>query len=276
MLAEEQPLRVLGGALAWGRKHGVQALHVVVDEPEAAGVLARRAAAFGPPDIAVWWVDGTTLVPAEAAAPVAQPPLADADAALAPLIVEAGAEPVVEHGVLVGEVHGLEVCRVVDGRLEVGVGKHDREAHRLVHADRPTVEALRAAVEVVRHERPVGLAEARWLRWVVVQRPEVVGARRLEPVAPPLPRGDLRMPSPAPAAGEDGDGAPVLVVCSTGIDIDVVPTAADARLSDPREGVRVVIAVPEGDAHPVTQGLAGLLREPAEVRTVPADWRTLA
>ena len=51
-----------------------------------------------------------------------------------------------EHGVLLGEVDGLEVCRVVlvDGvaHLEVGVGRHDREAFALMHGDVPPAEAL--------------------------------------------------------------------------------------------------------------------------------------
>ncbi len=54
----------------------------------------------------------------------------------------------VEHGVLVGEVRGLEVCRVVDDphlgttRLEVGVGAHDREAFQMLHGDVPAIELL--------------------------------------------------------------------------------------------------------------------------------------
>ena len=51
---------------------------------------------------------------------------------------------VVEHGVVTGEVRGLEVCRVVDDRttgdgvrLEVGVGAHDREAFAIIHGDVP-------------------------------------------------------------------------------------------------------------------------------------------
>jgi hypothetical protein len=36
-----------------------------------------------------------------------------------------------------------------------------------------------------------------------------------------------------------------------------------------------VLLVPEVDAHPLTRSLAAALRSPAEVRTVPADWRAL-
>jgi hypothetical protein len=110
-------------------------------------------------------------------------------------------------------------------------------------------------------------AAARWLRWVVIAHPELVGAKALHPVSPTLLRGDLREHQPAPAAG---DG--VIVVCSTGIDVDLVPTAADARLAhDP--GARLVLVVPAPDAHPLTRTLAAQLADPAEVVTVPAGWR---
>jgi hypothetical protein len=109
-----------------------------------------------------------------------------------------------------------------------------------------------------------------------VARPDLVGAAHLAPVPPPLPRTDLRQPSPAPAAGLDRDDSPVLVVCSTGIDLDLVPGAADARLADERDGVRLILAVPPGDDHPVTRELAAALRQPADVITVPDDWQTFA
>jgi hypothetical protein len=199
-----------------------------------------------------------------------------------------GAEPVVEHGILTGEVLGLEVARVVvDGagaHLEVGVGSQDRRAQLLLRPDRPATEALAQAVAAVREWRAPGarphpaatLAAERWLRAAVVARPDLVGAAHLAPVPPPLPRGDLRQPSPTSAAGVDGDDHPVLVVCSTGIDLDLVPTAADTRLADGRPGVRLILAVPPGDDYPITRRLAGALRHPGQVVTVPAEWRTFA
>jgi hypothetical protein len=75
---------------------------------------------------------------------------------------------------------------------------------------------------------------------------------------------------PCVAAGEDTEGHPVLVVCSVGIDLDLVPFAADARAGDGREGVRLLVAVPERDAHPVTRALLARLRDPAELVAVPA------
>ncbi|MGH9282606.1 MAG: hypothetical protein ACRD0S_06680, partial [Acidimicrobiales bacterium] len=90
----------------------------------------------------------------------------------------------------------------------------------------------------------------------------------------PVPRPDLRQPAPAPAAGVDGEGRPLLAVCSTGIDVDLVPAAADARLADGREA-RLVLVLPEADDHPVTRSLASALADPAEVVTVAGDWRLL-
>lgn len=271
-------LRALGGALAWGRQHDVSSLHVVVEDADAAGFLARRAALFASPTVTVSVAEGTSLRPADPAPLPEQPPLRAADAELAPLIVQAGADPVVEHGVLSGEVLGLEVCRVVDGRLQVGVGKHDREAHLLMHSDRPPVEALADAVRLVREVRTPDegaphemrrLAAERWLRAVVCRRPELVGCDRLEPVPPPVPRGDLRVPAPAPAVGDD-----IVVVCSVGIDTDLVPTAADARLAYAPDA-RLVLVVPAADDHPLTRALAAQLRHPAEVLAVSDDWRLL-
>jgi hypothetical protein len=185
-------------------------------------------------------------------------------------------------------VLGLEVARVItdDGptRLEVGVGRHDRVAQRLLFPDRPVEIALEQAVATVRRLRTAGaqphlantLATERWLRAVVVAHPDLVDAALLAPAPPLVRRGDLRQPVPAPAAGVDVDERPLVVVCSTGIDLDAVPEAADARLADGRRGCRVVVVVPPGDDHPVTRALAADLRDPAAVLTVSARWRELS
>ncbi|HVE45257.1 MAG TPA: hypothetical protein VNA57_00725 [Acidimicrobiales bacterium] len=281
VLAEERPERALGGALVWAARSHIEQLHVLAEGEEAAGVLARRAAAFRRPP-QVWTISGRTVTPAVPAPPLSEEPPTDAHLAFAAMFAAAGAEAVVEHGVLVAEVLGLEVGRVIDGRLDVGVGKHDREAQRLVHVDRPPEEALRAAVAAVREVRRAGapvhemnrLAHERWLRSVVMASPQMVGAASLAPLPEPVSRQGLRMAAPAPAAGLDADGRPLVVVCSTGIDVDLVPTAADARLGhDPT--ARLVIVVPEADDHPVTRDLAAQLADPAEVVAITGDWRDL-
>ena len=295
VLAEERPERALGGALAWARHAGLAELHVLAEAET--GLLARRAGAFARPP-RVWRVEGRAVEPAEPAPPAPEAPLSPAVAAFVPPIEAAGAEPVVEHGVLRGEVLGLEVARVVeddDGvRLEVGVGAFDREAQRLVHGDRPPAEALARAVAAVRDLRtPTApehqmnrLALERWMRRILVRRPELVGAALLEPVPSPVRRTDLRQQAPAPAAGRDADGGPLVVVCSTGIDVDLVPAAADARIAacsriaggrDLAGGgdARLLLVVPEADDHPVTRSLAGALARPAEVVTLAGEWRSL-
>jgi hypothetical protein len=283
VLADERAERALGAAMAWGRQAGVEELHLLAES--AAGLLARRAATFARPP-AVWRVEGRAVEPAAPEPAATEPALSAAVAGFRSLIEQAGAEAVVEHGVLRGEVLGLEVARVVEEegevRLEVGVGAFDREAQRLVHGDRPPAHALAAAVasvaELRRAEAPEHqvnqLAAERWLRAVLVRRPELVGARSLAAVPSPVRRSDLRQAAPAPAAGIDTDGRPLLVVCSTGIDVDLVPAAADARLADGRNA-RLVLVVPESDDHPLTRWLAAGLVDPAEVISVGEDWRRL-
>ena len=265
----------------WAGRRPLDELHVLADEQ--AGVLARRAAAFSRQP-SVWRVEGTTLVPADAEPPPVEPPLDQRAAALAELIRAAGADPVVEHGVLRGEVLGLEVARVVvddDGAwLEVGVGKHDREATRMLHADEPTRQALARAVAMVEgHRRAAAphhpynrLAPERWLRATVLADPGRIGAARLSPLPSPVDRGDLRKPAPAPAAGVDTEGRPLVAVFSTGMDLDLVPFAADARLADGRDA-RLLVVVPARDDHPSLRQVAAALKDPAEVVTVPDDWR---
>jgi hypothetical protein len=288
VMAEKPDYRVLGQALAWVLRHGASQLHLLLEaDGETGGFVARRAQAFATP-VDVWRVDGREVTLVEPA-PFSPPPaLPHEAAAYADVLRAHGADVVVEWGVLIGEVLGLEVARVVTGdgpaRLEVGVGRHDRIAQRLLFPDRPIEEALQQAVDTVRRLRVDGaqphlantLATERWLRSVVVAHPDLVGAALLAPAPPLVRRGDLRQPVPAPAAGVDRDERPMVVVCSTGIDLDAVPAAADARLADGRPGCRVVVAVPPGDDHPVTRILAADLRDPAEVLVISAGWRGLS
>jgi hypothetical protein len=269
--------------LLWAQRFPVENLHLLIDDERAAGVVARRAAAFARPPT-VWRVYGAALTAAAPAALAAEPPLDLRLAPLADVIRAAGADPVVEHGVLKGEVLGLEVARaVIDDEgpvLEVGVGKHDRQAQGMVHGDQPTAAVLARVVAMVEGHRRAGaphhpynrLASERWLRARAVADPAFVGAAELASVPSPVEVDDLRKPAPAPAAGVDLQGHPVLAVFSTGVDVDLVPAAVDARLADGRNP-RLVIVVPERDDHPYLRALAGALRESADVVTVADDWR---
>jgi hypothetical protein len=134
-----------------------------------------------------------------------------------------------------------------------------------ISAARATVAALRR-VDAPPH--PANQLEPeRWLRAVVVQRPSVLGLGDLVPAEAPVARHNLRERGVAPALG---DG--VVVVFSVGIDPDLVAQAADSRLHLAPDA-DLVIAVPEGDDHPLLHRLAALLVRPARVITVPADWR---
>ena len=101
----------LGPAIVWALRNGANELDLVADVPLT--VAARRAGEFALP-IRVWALEGRDLRSIEAASP-SEPPAADpAHLAFVPDIEAAGAAVVIEHGVVTGEVRGLEVCRVVD------------------------------------------------------------------------------------------------------------------------------------------------------------------
>ncbi len=280
VLLDDRPAERLGAALVWASRAGATSLDLIADTEADAGTLARRGPAFTMP-ITVWRADGRSLVPARATAlPVSQPAPAQHEA-FRELIIAGGADPFVEHGVLFGEVRGLEVCRVVDDpyqhvvRLEVGVGAHDREAFQMMHGDVPTVESLARIVQAVESHRDVGasphplnrLGAERLLRWRLEQSPELVGAIELFPAPPPSPRPNLKDPIPCVATGVDQAGRVLRVVCAVGVDLDLIPFAVDARLAadaaDPgRVGTeRLVVVTPSRDRLPVIDQLAGLLRE---------------
>lgn len=283
VLVEDDPGRALGAAILWADNAGVGELHLLVGDAVVAGMLARRADGFAKAP-QVWRVVGHELVAAEAS-PLA--PAAKVDprtTAFADLLLAAGADVVVEHGVMTGEVLGLEVARVVvddvGAHLQVGVGKHDRHAQQLVHGDLPTDEVLAKVVRAVAECRRAGaaphqyqrLSPERWLRCRVVTEPSLVGAEHLAPVPALAPADDLRKPRPAPAAGIDREGRPLVAVCSTGFDVDLVPTVVDARLVDGRRS-RTIVVVPERDDQHALRTLVGALRDPVDIVSVPDDWK---
>ena len=137
------------------------------------------------------------------------------------------------------------MCRVVDDphtgavRLEVGVGAHDREAFTIMHGDVPTVDALAGVVRAVdEHRRPGApqhplnrLVPERLLRWQLIEDPGVLGLASVERIEPPLPRPNVKDRVPCVALGHRDDGGEVVLVCSVGVDLDLVPYAIDARRS---------------------------------------------
>tara|TARA_B100000470_G_scaffold207604_1_gene183803 strand:+ start:318 stop:557 length:240 start_codon:yes stop_codon:yes gene_type:complete len=74
------------------------------------------------------------------------------------------------------------------------------------------------------------------------------------------------------ATGRLPQGGDVVVVCGVGIDLDLVPFAADARLFlDPKATLMVV--VPQRDAHSILYELSGQLIDPALVAPIDDGWR---
>jgi hypothetical protein len=108
---------------------------------------------------------------------------------------------------------------------------------------------------------------------VLVADPAMVSCAELAPAPSPFARENLTERSTAACSGRDASGRPVTVVVSVGIDLDLVPTAADTRAHlDPSS--MLVVVVPERDLHALTEEMAARVSDGCEIRTVPTDWRT--
>ncbi len=301
-LADED-VRAVGRALYWAQSNGAVQVEILAAGPPSpvagarsvASDLARRASLLSAPEgdgaaVRVWATEGATAVPAQPG-PVAVPPVLPAAYwALAGLITEAGARPIDDNGQLVAEVAGLEVGRVVvppslDGdaapTIEVGVGQADRELSTLVHTGDDVNTGLRRVVAaVVQHRRGHGdshhplsrLARERWLRALVLDRPELVDAAELSPLVPLRPRQGLVRAEPSAAAGTLRSGQPVVVVAMVGIDLDLIPEAADYRARWNPEAA-IVLVLPERDLALNTRLLPRLPR--ATVVGLVPPWSTL-
>lgn len=273
--------RALGPVLAWCGANGVDVPVNILTESNG-GVVARRAEDFDA-TIAVWHVDDRSLRPVapEPHSPVIDP--SPAHLAFASMIESAGAEVVIEHGVVLGEVRGLELCRVVDDattgetRLEVGMGAHDREAFAMVHGEVPTEEALRRVIEAVEPHRQPGAQQhpfnqfgaERLLRWTAMQEPSTVGCTSLAPAEPPVVRANLKDAVPCVAIGLDDQGRTVAVTFAIGMDLDAVPFAVDAagRLG----ASRAVLALRAKDISRSTRGLVTRARVPLSLVELATD-----
>lgn len=238
VLIDGESSRALGPVLAWTSRFGLP-VQLLVERDS--GIIARRAQFFTS-SITVWHVDGRALLPA-----VAEPHLPEVSAkaehvALMDLISSSGADALIEHGIVVGEVRGLEMCRVVDDnatgetRLEVGMGVNDREAFLMVHGELPKEEALRNVIEAVAvHREPDAMVHPfnqfgaeRMHRWRALNDPATIGFSELSPADPPVRRTNLKDPVPCVALGVTSEGQAAVAVFVHGIDLDVVPFAVDA------------------------------------------------
>lgn len=282
VLIDDRHEAALGPSLAWALRQDLTVVHLMSDT--ASGLLSRRAGGLRPELVTadVWQVSGRQQTPA-VSEPLATPAAASAEhLALTDLIEQAGAQVVVEHGVVAGEVAGLEVCRVLTDphtgavRLEVGVGAHDREAFAMLHGDMPLVKALTGVVQAVAsHRRPGAephplnrLGRERLVRHGAVEHPERLGLAHLSVAPPPVPRPNLKDPVPCVAYGADLQDRPVVAVFSSGVDLDVMPFALDARAAlDPT--ATVLIALEERDAVALQYRLAAMAQGDVRIAVLP-------
>lgn len=270
----EARITALGAALAWfSRDTPDRCSRIVLFDAVHPGLTARRAAEVNLP-ITVLDARGTELLVAEPDPhlPIVQP--TPEHVSVAELFSASGADVVVEHGVVSAEVVGLEVARVVDeggvATPRIGVGQHDREMFQLVHGTVATVEQLQDVVRTVMSYRrqatlrhPISaLAPERALRYRALSQPHRIGFATMEIAEPPVPRVNVKDSVPCCALGRTRDGADAVVVFTSGVDLDVVTFAADARtrLAPTAE---LLIATEARNLVPVQRRLAALLRLPA-------------
>jgi hypothetical protein len=271
--------RSLGPALMWALRKNATSLKLLLNE--RAGELARIATHF---DFAIEVFELDAAGVARAAAPKSAEKIevSVADEMYAEFIKSAGAEVVREHGVISGEVCGLEVCRVVratsasdldgagESELEIGVGAHDRETFKLLHGRTATVESLRKVIAEVAARRAVGaqvhplnqLARERMLRHYVCLSPQLVGAKSLQPAQPPIARTNLKDVVPCCAVGVSLTGEKMVAIFNVGVDPDVVSFGADAR-GQINASADLVFAMPTRDIVPAVEQIAQMLRRPA-------------
>ena len=274
VLVGEHTSRGLGPALLWALKNESRSLNVIADTD--AEVLARQATHFSYP-ITVWQSNDRVLVRASAAPHLVpkEPPPSHFE--FVDIIREGGASPHVEHGIVTGEVLGLEVCRAVtdqysgESRLEVGIGAHDREAFALLHGNKPKIQALADVVaSVVKQRTPSAdphpfnrLAPERMLRARVLAEPALVGATTLVASDSPFPRTNVLDVVPCVASGKRPDGSYIVVVFTAGADPDIVPFALDSRdfvnpLAD------LIIAMPDTHITRTNRRALELAKSPAQ------------
>lgn len=243
LLIDGDASRALGPSVAWtlSRSPGISTMHLLAEV--GSGILARRAQLLNDNiAVTVWHTKERDILQALPEPPLPSVLAASSHLEFVDIIRGAGADPLVEHGVVVGEVRGLEICRVTDDadtgvvRLEVGMGAHDREAFAMVHGDLPTASALSDVVSSVSVHRADGAAPhplnmfgaERLLRARVIEDPSIVDCKSVIAAEPPVARTNVKDPVPCVAMGENAEGERQILVFVSGVDLDVVPFALDA------------------------------------------------
>jgi len=270
----------LGPAWHWFARQDA-AMLTVLAESGVAEDLARRASLVNA-DIEIMAVAAASARPADVAPSPTVPEISDELWRTAAVIADTGARVVDDNGRLTGEVRGLEVARVEPDdhalgspRIQVGVGQADRELHGYVHGHLDDQDRLRRAVEVVLQHRRAGaalhpltrLARPRWIRSELLSNPAAIGLTDLEPQAPVRPTAGVFDREPATAYSRPDR---VTVVCSAGVDLDLLPEAVDVRARiDPES--RLILALPSRDVALATGSLLESVPN-SEVRAVTPPW----
>ena len=276
VLIDGDSSRALGPVLAWTSRFN-NPVHLLVEQDS--GVIARRAQFFQS-SITVWHVDDRTLTPAVPAAHLPEETAKPEHVAMMELISSSGADALIEHGIVVGEVRGLEMCRVVDdnytgvSRLEVGIGVNDREAFLMVHGELPKEEALRNVIEAVAvHREPDAMVHPfnqfgaeRMHRWRALQDPQSVGFVSLSPADPPVRRTNMKDAVPCVALGQRSEGDTAVAVFVHGVDLDLVPFAVDA--ASRCDVQRVVVVARAKDITPSMHKMAELASIPVSFSSI--------
>ena len=245
----------------------------IVGDKGSLGVVARQAAYF-PLDIVVAEFDDSKLALVTPAAHAQRREPSAAHLGFVETFRTAGADTIVEHGVVAAEVQGLEVARIVDedgtARMRIGVGVHDRETFRMLHGDAAGIDHLRDVVRHVAQHRADGapahplnrLAPERALRASVVSNPGRISARAVRYAEPPVARANLKDSVPCVATATMLDGQDAVVVFTAGVMVDAVPIAADARDRLNPQARLLIVADPR-NVLPTQQFLSSMLRQPA-------------
>jgi hypothetical protein len=281
VVISSRDLGVLGGVLVWAARHDVSDIDLVFEHN--AGTHARRCESLAP-HFRVWTLAGSSVV---RAAPEVRPNphrVTPEATALVAMIERCGADVVVEDGIIRAEIAGLEVGRVVEGPtgplFEVGVGRFDREAAALLNEGQPTELALLKVIERVRTHRVVGvhshavnrIARERWIRSLVARDLTLAGldvSTVVMPVEPIPPRLGLLDATPA-ALVTSGSGQPLMIVCSTGMDLGLVPAVADLVAEHEPSEVRFVM--PRREVLPYLRQLVDRLPLPTSIIGIDPPW----
>ncbi len=274
---QETPEEILGASLLELTAH--ENLHLVIyfENLQDAQTTQRRSNALKPSP-SIFFFSNEKANQVEPALfderKFVEPPLPEFEE----LCLKFDLEKVYEFGTWSGEILGLEVLRVSDNEIQVGVGKLDREANSLISRGKPVSDVLSSAVEIVRLSRnsesslhPLSrLVRERWLRADAVANPREYGMESLILLEPLIERKSLRDSMPTAAMGFDEKGEKVLYVFSVGIDIRLVPFIADLMLLELPDRVEVVI--PNKDILVPIEKSLKFLNIPLTIRGVVGGW----